>query len=122
MIASVGGGFAVLEWWVYLVMALVTGVTTWVVAQVVAWQERRDGVPEEEHGTEVRRCTGLVHAYNLGRPAYIWCHMPAGHSGPHRDEYGSSEEDYHLRPATQQDGDTMSLFLDRIQRQAYGQD
>ena len=120
MIASVGGGFAVLEWWVYLVMALVTGTTTWVVAQVVTWQERREGAPGEEHDMEVRRCTGLVHAYNLGRPAYIWCHMPAGHSGPHRDEYGSSEEDYRLRPATQQDGDTMSLFLDRIQRQAYG--
>lgn len=121
MIASVGGGFAVLEWWVYLVMALVTGATTWVVAQVVTWQERRAEAPEE-HDPEPRRCAGLVHAYNLGRPAYIWCHMPAGHSGPHRDEYGSSEEDYRLRPATQQDGDTMSLFLDRIQRQAYGQD
>lgn len=120
MIASVGGGFAVLEWWVYLVMALVTGTTTWAVAQVVTWQERRGSSPGEDLGEEPRRCTGLVHAYNLGRPAYIWCHMPAGHSGPHQDEYGSSEEDYRLRPTTEQDGDTMSLFLDRIQRQAYG--
>lgn len=120
MITSTVSGAAVLEWWTYLVMALVVAVTMGLLYLVVDWYERRIEAPGEDPGASMRRCVGLVHAYNLGRPAYIWCHMPAGHSGPHRDEYGSSEEDYRLRPATQQDGDTMSLFLDRIQRQAYG--
>lgn len=114
MIASTGGGFAVLEWWVYLVMAVIVAVVTWAMSHVVAWEDRR-----AERADGPQRCAGLVHRYDMGRPAYIWCHMPRGHSGPHRDEYGSSEEEYRLpQRESRSDPDTMSLFLDRIERQA----